>query len=199
MVPKEMIEGVKYIIKCRARGRSYEWIKQSLMDNGWSAYLVRRMMDHPEVKRNDPDRETKPRVPKQPKKQPAKTVAKKPPQTDAGVEGARNVIDSTMMYARMAHDAEGIADNWDKQKEIVGVMQNLQAADAALQKNNDAQGRPITPELVGQGLQNMLNDMDRYGIWLRLHTNAPERTRKSLHALKGQLEVAVQACLHARG
>ena len=88
-------------------------------------------------------------------------------------EGARSFVDTALMYARMARDAEGIKDNWDKQREIIGVIQNLEAADAALATGSDPNGRPITPELVGQGLRHMLDDMDRYGIWLRLEVNAP--------------------------
>lgn len=40
-------------------------------------------------------------------------------------EGARSFVDTALMYARMARDAEGIKDNWDKQREIIGVIQNL--------------------------------------------------------------------------
>jgi hypothetical protein len=93
-------------------------------------------------------------------------------------------------------DEDDLADGGLKKREdIVGVLNNLQAAKAALRTGVDMEGRRISPREIGIGLSLMLADMRAHGSWFRLHVNASDKARRALDALKEAVEVSAKSMI----
>jgi len=110
---------------------------------------------------------------------------------------ANAALARALSTAESVKSMDDIADDWSKQQEIVGVIQNLKAASSALSSGKDDEGRRITPADIGAGLQAMLTYMKDNAIWFRLHANASRSARGALDKLEGDVADAARA-LRAR-
>ena len=111
----------------------------------------------------------------------------------SGTSDPKVALAEARMSAQSVASLGEIDSDWSKKKEIVGIIQNLDAAVRALDAGHDDQGRPITPSLIGEGLQRMLGDMKQHGIWFRLHLNAGGDARAKLYKLAKDVEEGAKA------
>jgi len=108
-------------------------------------------------------------------------------------EGARQALEHAVDVARRVLARRDVANDWSKKREIVGVLNNLKAAQAALGSGVDMEGKRISPREIGLGLARMLAYMRRYAIWFRLYANASATTQRAMQALQEALEAAVRS------
>jgi hypothetical protein len=86
-----------------------------------------------------------------------------------------------------------IAQDMAKQREILGIAQNLEAALRALERDTDDEGRPITPALIGDGLNQMLAFMTQHATWFMLQVNAGDDVRRQIDGLEDAIKAASAA------
>jgi hypothetical protein len=79
-----------------------------------------------------------------------------------------------------------------KAREIAGLVENLRAAEKALETGYDEHGRPVAPVQVGQGLTRTVGYLKQHGIWTRLHAGASRETRAQLGQLDKEMAKAVK-------
>ncbi len=99
-------------------------------------------------------------------------------------------LNSALDRAHQVSKLPSIAQDKAKKQEILGIAQNLEAAIRALDRGTDDEGRPITPAMIGAGLNQMLEHMTHHAIWVRLHMDASDDIRRQLQALEDEIKVA---------
>lgn len=102
-------------------------------------------------------------------------------------------LELALSAARTVSSLPAIARASDKQRETLGVIQNLEAAIRALERGSDDQGRAITPPMIGDGLARMLQYMTQHAIWFRLHADVDDQTERDLDGLQDKIQGAADA------
>ncbi len=111
---------------------------------------------------------------------------------------AKDKLSSSLAIARQMIQSAEIAVDSSKKKELLGVIQNLEASIKALDHGVDDSGRPITPTMIGAGLNRMLEYMTQHGIWFRLAVNVSDDVQAQLYDLQDKMKAAVESLSKSR-
>ena len=107
----------------------------------------------------------------------------------------KNKLNSALATARQLSNLPPIAQDSTKKKEILSIIQNLEAAIRALDRGTDDAGRPITPTMIGAGMNQMLEHMAQHAIWFRLHVNTSDEIQRQLDVLQDEIKAAGDSLL----
>jgi len=107
----------------------------------------------------------------------------------------KNKIRSALSQAHKLSNLFSDGEAKDKNKEVQGVIQNLEAALRALDRKTDDEGRPITPAMVGMGLRRMNDSMNARLIWFKLHANTSEEVQQKLYELEDTIKAAADSLI----
>jgi len=103
------------------------------------------------------------------------------------------VVAKALAAAESVRAIPEIGGDQSKNRELVGIIESLKAAQLGLETGKDREGIPISPLELSERLSRTLGYMKQRGIWARLTAKAGRDTKAQLHRLEKDIAEAARA------